>query len=122
MREGRVATVQVVYAGAGKTTSLDPKDFVAVPVLPIHAVTPGEDASPVEITDLDQLKPEAVYFTDHFGKRSAFVVVHMTENSEIPKFAEPWFLLFNASIEIHAAMTPADLGAAGLDDLGKMWG
>lgn len=49
---------------------------------------------------LDQLKPEAVYFTDHFGKRSAFVVVHMTENSEIPKFAEPWFLLFNASIEI----------------------
>jgi hypothetical protein len=70
---------------------------------------------------LDQLKPEAVYFTDHFGKRSAFVVVHMTENSEIPKFAEPWFLLFNASIEIHAAMTPADLGAAGLDDLGKMW-
>jgi hypothetical protein len=71
---------------------------------------------------LDQLKPEAVYFTDHFGKRSAFVVVHMTENSEIPKFAEPWFLLFNASIEIHAAMTPADLGAAGLDDLGKMWG
>jgi hypothetical protein len=70
---------------------------------------------------LDQLKPEAVYFTDHFGKRSAFVVVHMTENSEIPKFAEPWFLLFNASIEIHAAMIPADLAAAGLDDLGKMW-
>ena len=61
LREGRVATVQVVHAGAGKTTSLDPTDFVAVPVLPIHAVTPGEDASPVEITDLDQLKPEGMW-------------------------------------------------------------
>ena len=61
LRRGRVATVRVVHAGAGKTTSLDPKDFVAVPVLPIHAVTRGEDASPVEITDLDQLKPEGMW-------------------------------------------------------------
>jgi hypothetical protein len=42
LRHGRVANVQVVHAGAERTSSLTPKDFVAIPVLPVHAATPGE--------------------------------------------------------------------------------
>ena len=37
--------------------------------------------------------------------------------AEIPAFAEPWFQAFNAQIELHPVMTPADLGkaAAGIE-------
>jgi hypothetical protein len=34
-----------------------------------------------------------------------------------PAFAEPWFLYFNADVEIRVAMTPEDLQKAGLEKL-----
>jgi hypothetical protein len=70
---------------------------------------------------LDQLKPEAAYFTDHRGHRSAVLIVELAEASKIPALAEPWFLLFNADIEFHAVMSSDDLAAAGLEGLGKLW-
>lgn len=71
---------------------------------------------------LDQQKPEAVYFTDCRGRRSGWMVVDVPEASKIPAIAEPWFLAFNAEIELHAVMTAQDLEAAGLEALGKSWG
>ena len=67
-------------------------------------------------------KPEAAYFMDHSGKRTAVLVLDLANASQIPALAEPWFLTFNASNEIHPVMTPAELAAAGLDKLGKEWG
>ena len=57
LRQGRIATVQVVHAGAG--TTLDPARFVAVPILPVRAATPGAVGD--NVSDLDQLKPEAIW-------------------------------------------------------------
>jgi hypothetical protein len=37
----------------------------------------------------------------------------MHDASQIPAIAEPWFLAFNASIEIHPVMVPEDLSRAG---------
>jgi hypothetical protein len=37
----------------------------------------------------------------------------MEDVSQIPSIAEPWFLAFNASIEIHPVMIPDDLAKAG---------
>jgi hypothetical protein len=71
---------------------------------------------------LAKAKPEAAYFMEHDGHRSGILIVNMTETSQIPSFAEPWFLLFNAQVKFHPAMTPQDLAAAGLDALGKEWG
>lgn len=71
---------------------------------------------------LGEQKPEAAYFTEYHGQRSGILIVDVKEASEIPKFAEPWFLQFNARLELHPAMTAQDLGAAGLDALGKQWG
>jgi hypothetical protein len=58
---------------------------------------------------LEELKPEAVYFTDDGGKRTAFVFFDLKDPSHIPAVAEPWFLAFNASIELHPAMNLDDL-------------
>jgi len=57
LRQGRIATVQVVHAGA--MDSLEPSRFVAIPILPARAATPGTEGD--HVSDLDQLKPEAVW-------------------------------------------------------------
>ena len=62
---------------------------------------------------LADLKTEAAYFCDWDGMRTGFLVFDMTDVSQIPAVAEPWFLAFNASVEIHPAMLPADLDKAG---------
>jgi hypothetical protein len=62
---------------------------------------------------LGDLKPEAVYFTDNNGQRAGFIFFEMKDASQIPAIAEPWFLAFNASIEIHPVMVPDDLAKAG---------
>ena len=58
---------------------------------------------------LADLKPEAVYFTDDNGQRTAFLFVAMNDASQIPTIAEPWFRALNASIDI---LVPDDLARA----------
>jgi hypothetical protein len=70
---------------------------------------------------LDELKPEAAYFTEYDGQRSAMMIVDVADPSRVPALAEPWFLLFNADVRFHVVMTPEDLKRAGLDALGKKW-
>lgn len=70
---------------------------------------------------LEELKPEATYFTEYGGMRTGLLVVDIKDTSEMPRYAEPWFLMFNADVEFHLAMTAEDLGRAGLDKLGKKW-
>jgi phage repressor protein C with HTH and peptisase S24 domain len=50
--------VQIVHAGAGRSQLSDEEAFVAVPLLPVRAATPGEQGD--KVADLDQLKPEAM--------------------------------------------------------------
>lgn len=71
---------------------------------------------------LEELKPEAAYFTAVGGKRGGYLIVDLKNTSEIPKYAEPWFLYFDATVEFHPAMTPEDLQKSGLDKIGKKWG
>ena len=59
------------------------------------------------------VKPEALYFTDDHGQRTAFLFLEMQDASQIPAIAEPWFLAFNASVGIHPVMVPDDLAKAG---------
>jgi hypothetical protein len=71
---------------------------------------------------LEELKAEAAYFCAKDGKRGGFLIVNLANTSEIPRFAEPWFLNFDAAVEFLPTMTPEDLARAGLEDLGKKWG
>jgi len=70
---------------------------------------------------LEATRPEAVYFTEIDGWRTAVMIVDVADPSKIPTFAEPWFLTFSADVEFHPVMSPEDLARAGLDALGKQW-
>lgn len=70
---------------------------------------------------LDELKPESIFFTEQSGTRGAVAIVDINDPSQIPSFSEPFYLNFNADCEFRIAMSPEDLGKAGLDELGKKW-
>jgi len=70
---------------------------------------------------LEELKPESIFFTEQSGTRGAVAIVDINDPSQIPSFAEPFYLNFNADCEFRVAMSLEDLGKAGLDELGKKW-
>ncbi|WP_150643154.1 panthothenate synthetase [Pseudomonas fluorescens] len=71
---------------------------------------------------LESIKPDAAYFTEQDGMRSGIFLINVQDSSEIPAFAEPFFLNFEANCKFRLAMSPEDLQKAGLDVLGKKWG
>ena len=62
---------------------------------------------------LAEQKPEAAYFTALNGLRTGILILQIDDASKIPAIAEPWFLAFNANVEIHPVMLPQDLEKAG---------
>jgi len=96
--------------------------IVNLPVEPFNSAVRDGSAGAKMQKILAAQKPEAAYFRDTDGKRSGFLILDLANASQIPALAEPWFLTFNASVDIHPVMTPADLAAAGLEKLGKEWG
>ena len=61
---------------------------------------------------LGKLKPEAAYFTTLDGKRTALIFFDMTDPSQIPSTAEPFFNAFDASVEFSPVMNQEDLTKA----------
>ena len=70
---------------------------------------------------LDAIKPEAAYFTEQDGARGGIFVVNVQNPSEVPAFAEPFFLNFQATCRFRIVMSPEDLEKSGLEELGKKW-
>ncbi len=66
---------------------------------------------------IDQLRPEAVYFTTDGGRRSCFVFFDLADTSLIPQISEPFFQLLRAEVDFRPVMNRDDL-AKGL----KTWG
>jgi hypothetical protein len=62
---------------------------------------------------LEDIKPEAAYFSDAAGRRAGYIFLDLKDASQIPSVCEPWMLAFNASIELHPVMVPEDLMRAG---------
>lgn len=94
---------------------------VRIPHEPFNTLVREGKAGNIIQNIIDQLKPESIYFTEQSGTRGAVAIVNIDDPAQIPSFSEPFFLNFNADCEFRIAMTPEDLGKAGLNDLGKKW-
>jgi hypothetical protein len=70
---------------------------------------------------LSDLQPEAAYFLEEDGCRTAILVVNISEASQIPKIAEPFFHGMKAEVRLHPVMTPQDLADANFQELAKTW-
>jgi hypothetical protein len=62
---------------------------------------------------LQKQQPEAVYFLAENGRRTGLMILNLEDASQIPEYAEPWFLAFNADIHLSPVMVPSDLQKAG---------
>ncbi len=70
---------------------------------------------------LEAITPETAYFTEHEGKRGGIFVVNVTSSADVPSFAEPFYLNFDASCKFRIIMTPEELQQSGLEELSKKW-
>ena len=93
-----------------------------LPLEPFNSLVKSGTAGQKIQKILEDIKPEAVYFSARNGQRGGTIIVDLADSSRIPSVAEPLFLTFNASVEFHVVMGPDDLARAGLDELGKKWG
>ncbi len=67
---------------------------------------------------MEQVRPEAAYFTPTHGQRCAYVVFDMPEPSRMPVFFEPLFQTLNAKIEVRPVMNMDDLMAGSTEARG----
>ena len=75
--------------------------------IPVEAgnanVKSGSLGSKIE-SILAEQKPESAYFTLDNGMRTGFIFLDIQDASQLPAILEPWFLAFNASIELTPVM------------------
>ncbi len=70
---------------------------------------------------MGELKPEAAYFSLNEGKRNIFMIVNVNSSGDYVKYAEPFFLQFNADIKYDIVITPEEIQKSGLEEIGKKY-
>lgn len=73
---------------------------------------------------MERLKPEAAYFGPVNGRRTAILFLDIEDSSQIPAIVEPWFLAFEANVEVTPMMNAEDLmkAEAGIQEAVKTYG
>ena len=62
---------------------------------------------------LDELKPEAVYFTELYGQRAAILIINVDDPAQIPEFAEPFFLQYRRRCGVSHRHVPGGVETRG---------
>jgi hypothetical protein len=62
---------------------------------------------------VEDINPEAMYFTSVEGTRGGVCVINVDDASQIPAKMEPLLLGLGATIQMQPVMTTEDLGRAG---------
>jgi hypothetical protein len=71
---------------------------------------------------LEATKPEAAYFTEREGHHGAIFVGDVNGAADVTRFAESWFLIFNATVEFRIAIAAEELDGPNLEAMGMLWG
>jgi hypothetical protein len=58
---------------------------------------------------MDEVKPEAAFFTTHDGHRTGYIVFDMKDPSQMVGLSEPLFQGLNAKVSYAPVMNPDDL-------------
>ena len=95
---------------------------VEFPLEPFNSLVRSGKVGEIIGRILESIKPEAAYFGEQDGKRGGIFIIDVQNPSEITFFAEPFFLNFEASCKFRVLMSPEDLQAAGLEEIGQKWG
>ena|SRR5262252_368196 len=94
---------------------------VTMPHEPFNTLVRKKKVGEILHRILEEIKPEASYFTEQDGTRCAIFVVNVADPSRVPSIAEPFFLNFNADCRFRIVMSPEELGRAGLDGIADKW-
>ena len=81
-----------------------------------HLITDGTMGKTLEGI-MEELKPEAAYFTAWEGERTALLVIDLEDSNQMPIAAEPFFQA-GAKVSLRPVMNPDDL-KTGLESLGR---
>ena len=84
---------------------------VAIPVDAGNKGVTGGGLGKTVARFVEQAKPESSYFVADNGKRTAYFFFDLKDPSDLPSFAEPFFMELNAAIEVTPAMNLADMKA-----------
>ena len=73
---------------------------------------------------MEDIKPEAAYFTDVDGARVGIFLINMDDASELPGMVEPLMHALDATIKLQLVMTPEDLqkGTPALEQAAQKYG
>ncbi|MGI5456580.1 hypothetical protein ACQEWB_26130 [Streptomyces sp. CA-249302] len=58
---------------------------------------------------MENIKPEAAYFTLDHGVRTCYLVFDLKDSSQMPPIGEPFFMDLDAEIDMTPVMNPEDL-------------
>lgn len=72
---------------------------------------------------MEEFKPEAAYFYPENGQRSGFMIVNMTDSSDLAKIAESFWFGLHADISVTPVMNGEDLakGLSGIEGIVKRY-
>lgn len=82
---------------------------VSVPAAPGNRTIKDGTLPSVMEKALAELKPEAAYFTVQNGLRTGLIFIDVQDMSAMPAICEPFFMAFDAAIEMTPVMTADDL-------------
>ena len=72
---------------------------------------------------MEDTQPEAIYFgRGNKGQRGAVVIVDIPSPTDLSRFTEPWYLVFEATVEQTICMTVEDMAKIDMDGLTQKYG
>lgn len=86
---------------------------ISIPVGAGNAKVRDGSLGPTLQKILQLQKPEAVYFLDIDGVRTVYLIVNVENAPDITTIVEPWFLAFDARVELRTVLTMDDLAKTG---------